>query len=509
MTPAPPLTLDVTDCGPIARARVDLRPLTVFVGPSNTGKSWLATLAYALHKYFGTSPTEPLLQRRIEIPMPVSEGERKDLVRTAARELAASVARSAEPEEKGIALTASIKAAVRLHVEEQGGGIGKEVERCFGLDANRLVREGSPGGARLLLRHAIDGVATPVEHELSVRDDGWTFRPTVPDGLRIRSGRHARLAHLLLSEPESEAERAHREWEAVGVLSRGVLPELHPAFYLPAGRTGLMNAHATVVSALIQSATMAGIHRADSLPPLSGVRGDLLEQLVAMTSNPPGQYRRERERERLRKLGKRIEDDILGGAVKVGGLPGLSYPHFTYLPRGWKSGLPLTNASSLVSELAPLVLYLRHVVSPGDLLIIDEPESHLHPAMQVAFTRQIAAIAKAGVRVLLTTHSEWVLEALGNVVGGAGLPDRGRNGGESLDARRVGVWLFESAEDGSGSTAREIALDTDTGLYPSGFDTVASALHNDWADIAGRSGEAGRSFADAGRGSAASPAGRP
>lgn len=492
MTPDPSLTLDVTDCGPITRARVELRPLTVFVGPSNTGKSWLATLAYALHRYFGTSPAGWMIRYRFGSGFPRDA----DLVRTAARELTEAISQSADPEEKGIELTASIKAAVRLRVEEQGRGIGKEVERCFGLDAGRLARAGSSGGARLLLRHAIDGVSTPVAHELHARDDGWTLRPTVPDGLRIRSGHHARLADLLLTEPEAEAEQVHREWEAVGVLSRGVLPELGPAFYLPADRTGLMNAHATVVSALIQSATMAGIRPAAPVPPLSGVRGDFLEQLVEMASNRP-QYRsarrRDRERERLRGLGKRIEDGILAGAVKVGGLPGLYYPHFTYLPRGWKSGLPLTNASSLVSELAPLVLYLRHVVSPGDLLIIDEPESHLHPAMQVAFTRQIAAIAGAGVRVLLTTHSEWVLEALGNVVGGAGLPGRGAKdgGGESLDARRVGVWLFESAEDGSGSTAREIALDADTGLYPSGFDDIASALHNDWAEIAGRSGKAG------------------
>ena len=212
-----------------------------------------------------------------------------------------------------------------------------------------------------------------------------------------------------------------------------------------------------------------------------------------MVSSQPARVRRgRRDREGLRRLGKRIEDGILGGAVEVGGLPGVAWPHFTYLPRGWKLGLPLTNASSMVSELAPVVLYLRHVVSPDDLLIIDEPESHLHPAMQVAFTRQIAAIAGAGVRVLLTTHSEWVLEALGNVVGRAGLPARGagRGGGELLDADSVGVWRFEPAGDGRGSTAREIALDADTGLYPSGFDSVASALHNDWAETAGRRGEA-------------------
>ena len=147
----------------------------------------------------------------------------------------------------------------------------------------------------------------------------------------------------------------------------------------------------------------------------------------------------------------------------------------------------------MVSELAPVVLYLRHVVAPGDLLIIDEPESHLHPAMQVAFTRQLAEIVGAGVRIILTTHSEWVLEALGNVVGQAGLTNRsdGRADAEALDSRDVGVWLFEPAGDGPGSKkVKEIALDDDTGLYPSGFDAVAAALHNDWAEISGSRGDA-------------------
>ena len=139
----------------------------------------------------------------------------------------------------------------------------------------------------------------------------------------------------------------------------------------------------------------------------------------------------------------------------------------------------------MVSELAPVVLYLRHVVAPTDLLIIDEPESHLHPAMQVAFTRQVASIVRAGVRVILTTHSEWVLEELGNVVGRGRLADGGADNPNavSLSARDVGVWLFQPTADGSGSTVREIAPDKESGLYPSGFDAVARQLHNDWAKI--------------------------
>lgn len=46
------LELEVANFGPIVEAKIDLRPLTVFVGPSNTGKSYLAILIYALHRFF-------------------------------------------------------------------------------------------------------------------------------------------------------------------------------------------------------------------------------------------------------------------------------------------------------------------------------------------------------------------------------------------------------------------------------------------------------------------------
>ena len=47
------LEFQVSDFGPIVDATIELRPLTVFVGPSNTGKSYLAILIYALHRFFG------------------------------------------------------------------------------------------------------------------------------------------------------------------------------------------------------------------------------------------------------------------------------------------------------------------------------------------------------------------------------------------------------------------------------------------------------------------------
>ena len=149
------------------------------------------------------------------------------------------------------------------------------------------------------------------------------------------------------------------------------------------------------------------------------------------------------------------------------------------------------NASSMVSELAPVVLYLRHMVEPGQVLIVEEPESHLHPAMQVKFTRQLAALVNAGFRVLVTTHSEWLLEELANIVRRSELPGARKakqNGDDiALGSDQVGAWLFEPKRRPKGSVVTEIRLD-DSGLFPTGFDDVAAALHNDWADISSRVG---------------------
>jgi hypothetical protein len=414
-----------------------------------------------------------------------------DLALTADR-LIASAARAAKPAEQGIALTPAVEEAVRWYLGQHGEALGKEIERCFGVPAgNHLVRREGTGRARILLRHELEGVSSPAVHELTYGDGSWTFQSTIPDGWRISSNPpRAFRSPVMLGRPPSESERMFWRMDVIAALADGVLPSRHRPFYLPADRTGLMNAHSTIVTALIQSATMAGIRRADPLPLLSGVRGDFLKQLVDMVSERQVPLRLEPQH--LHGVGKGIEDGILGGAVKVGSLPGLAYPQLTYHPGGWETGLPLANASSMVSELAPVVLYLRHVVVPHDLLIIDEPESHLHPAMQVAFTRQIAEIARAGVRVIVTTHSEWVLEELGNVVGRAERTERpNREAGRvRLDARDIGVWLFETANGVGSSTVKEIALDPDTGLYPSGFDAVARALHNEWAEVADARGDA-------------------
>ena len=144
----------------------------------------------------------------------------------------------------------------------------------------------------------------------------------------------------------------------------------------------------------------------------------------------------------------------------------------------------------MVSELAPVVLYLRHLAQPGDVVIIEEPESHLHPAMQVEFIRQLAAVVNSGIRVMLTTHSEWVLDELTNLVRLGNLPKERREGIASADFAlnpdEVGVWLFEPKQRPKGSVVKEIRFDEEFGGFRSGFDEVAMRTYNDYAKISNR-----------------------
>ncbi len=185
-----------------------------------------------------------------------------------------------------------------------------------------------------------------------------------------------------------------------------------------------------------------------------------------------------------------MERNILGGEIRIdSNLAG--YPSFFYRPKDWDRDIPLMNTSSMVSELAPVVLYLRHVVQPGETLIIEEPESALHPAMQVELTRLLAAAVKAGIRIIITTHSEWVLEELANLVLMSELPEERREGLEGADlalsADKVGAWLFEPSEDADGGTVvKEMPLDKEMGTFPSRFGLVTHDLYNRWVEISSR-----------------------
>lgn len=490
--------IEVTDFGPIVRGKVTLRPLTVFVGPSNTGKSYLAMLIYALHGHFGGYAH--LYERPDVRSFTRSDDEPQGLARadlTMLDEAAKSAAAEVVGDEADIVPPKRIVQAIRREIESNARFLDAKIARCFGAkDASTLIRKRAKNAARVEIRQPLRKLRPAVVHELTLSADQTEYIMTGADGMPIPIAVAASVARDALSRPtvdkemENAISRLVLHILAERTLSR-VAPPFHVrAYYLPADRAGTMHAHRVVVSALVQSATRAGIQpTAGRTAMLSGVLADFLDEMLSIdrhTLRNGGHNVKDR--------GAEVEKSMLNGKIEIerDEIPG--YPNFFYRPARWKGKekLPLMNASSMVSELAPVVLYLRHMVEPGEVLIVEEPESHLHPAMQAELMRQLVGCVRAGIRIIVTTHSEWLMEELANIVKRSEIPEERRkslpNGDAALPPDRVGVHLFQPRTRPRGSIVSEVFPD-ERGLYPTGFDDVAMSTHNQWADIASLIGD--------------------
>ncbi|BAZ14559.1 hypothetical protein NIES4071_64030 [Calothrix sp. NIES-4071] len=81
-------------------------------------------------------------------------------------------------------------------------------------------------------------------------------------------------------------------------------------------------------------------------------------------------------------------------------------------------------SSSMVKELTPLLLCLRYLAEPNNLLIIDEPEMNLHPEAQVQIIEFLAMLVNAGLNILITTHSPYIIDHLSNLMKAAKSDDK-------------------------------------------------------------------------------------
>ena len=104
--------------------------------------------------------------------------------------------------------------------------------------------------------------------------------------------------------------------------------------------------------------------------------------------------------------------DIMGGSYTASG------DDIRFKSKARKGGfdIPLHIASSSVRGLSDLYFFLRHVAKKNQLLIIDEPESHLDTANQIQFARLLARAVHAGLKVLITTHSDYIVKEINNLL---------------------------------------------------------------------------------------------
>ena len=460
----PKVEIAVENFGPIAEANIDLRPLTVLVGPSNTGKTYFATLVYALHGAFYDLSSSSLLSL-------FDPGKVMDI-------LSALLSGLTTPKEEIVEVLNKLNMRGRpfklsdlpegihqklLNIITQNTVFFKEelldeLKNCYDLNSiSELMR--LTGEQRNEITFLLKIGERSPEH--------WNIEMRISE-----SEVNLKSLTSLDSPTNKDMVLLPKEWEAsgrfdnnrVGIVSMSS-PTRKGRYYLPAARSGIMQSHRIIAVSLVTRTKRVGLERFPEVPTLSGAIADFMEKIILYNE-------KKRPNAEMQYLAETLETEVLRGQIRF--KPSSSgYPDFHYSPQGMEEEMHLSQASSMVSELAPLVLFMRSGIKPGDTLIIEEPEAHLHPGTQADMAVVLARLVRAGVRVIITTHSDWLLQEIGNLILEGLIEDKTDEPASWLLPEEVGAWHFQKDKP-----VKEIAFHPRRGFSPKDYHDVAEGLYN-------------------------------
>lgn len=171
-------------------------------------------------------------------------------------------------------------------------------------------------------------------------------------------------------------------------------------------------------------------------------------------------------------LAGEIESSVLNGIIETTSEGDLR------LNQQWGS-YELALSSSTAKSLADITFYIRHRAQKMSRLIVDEPEIHLHPDNQLLLARVFAQMVNRGLRIIISTHSDYVIREINNLIMLKGIKNTKESiiGEEytnnmALDYQQIVAYLFDFAKNGR-VIVKPIPV-TDTGFKANTIDVTIS-----------------------------------
>ena len=189
--------------------------------------------------------------------------------------------------------------------------------------------------------------------------------------------------------------------------------------------------------------------------------------------------------EGFRLYADRLKKSIAGGAYKVNAQTGrIAFKPYQYKKGGRKTtAMGLHTTSSTVKSLFGLWFYLEHQARTGSILMIDEPELNIHPDNQRKIARLLARLVNAGLRVIISTHSDYIVREINSLI----MLNRDKSGklrrkhryseDEVLRPEQVGAYLFDK------HVIEPFAIAPEDGIYATTFNEVIDDMNKTNNDI--------------------------
>ena len=466
------LRLVVENLGPIEHADINLRPLTVLIGKNNTGKTYLAQALYAAHKAANSNFGSSELLTKEDI-----NSLQKDLLQSSHKRLF------------DLPSYLEIKANIWINsaLDQSGKILKRNLRNYFGVsEMKKITRWDQPYEVAVELhldrraskrtRLFSSKTLEPSDHfeapKESFQLDNRYIQPDIVFWERTDK------EDLEIFQRELAYNISHNIW----FKFLNTIDLSGNSHYLPAGRSGLLNAWTDVVKLRFElDRERFGLSRFPESS-LGGVAFDFISSLAGIIGpRHRPRFARNRKKGTPEDTGPlALLTELMGGKIRAGSAEEL-VPTLEYQQDGHK--IAVHHASSMVADLAPLAMWIEHLVAPSDLLIIDEPESHLHPEAIRLVARVLVGLVNRGVRVVCATHSSVLLHELSNCILRSRLPDEDTTGNDHIALEKIAVYRFQRQEPTSPVNVNRVDIDPNWGIPEDEYVKVAGELSDETAEL--------------------------
>ena len=115
---------------------------------------------------------------------------------------------------------------------------------------------------------------------------------------------------------------------------------------------------------------------------------------------------------------KKFEKEVLDGEIIFKNSKELEKKEIKYVLAKSKKEIDIISASSMIQQISSFILFLKYFFRRNCLIIIDEPESNLHPNAQLKFIELLAFLINNGFYIIITTHTPYIIDHINNLIYG-------------------------------------------------------------------------------------------
>lgn len=374
--------LIVENYGKIENAEIEVKPLTLFVGDNNSGKSYLLSLVWALYSGEGSS----ILYRGIGQLLREQFGKIYcDIERLLLNEPISKESDIVIIEEQD--LIQIVNELFKMNKDD----FVKSLFNYNGMSIGKIVIQKSGNGQYRLISSR-----------------------SVENRIRIEVNYGDKACTTFAFDKLEGGENIHVKWlvtRLIRQLTEITLKEnigTNSAFYLPAARTGFMLAKNTINQVGrkkafdIELEVDDGVRNSD-VSPFPKPIIHFLDSIDTLNF--------ENENSIDNGMIDWINNNMTNGNVDY---MDNNSGNIQYIPNGMEKGIPLRATSGVVTELTPLILLLKYARSIREICY-EEPEMCLHPQLQYKMARLMVRMVNMNIGIVASTHSDIIIQHINNM----------------------------------------------------------------------------------------------